>query len=851
MKLLRNILLILLLVVVVVIATGGFMVNRWMYGPLPQHEGELTVAGLQDTVEVLRDEWGVPHIYASNTYDLFFAQGYTQAQDRWWQMEFFRTIGRGEIQELTGRNRSALGQDTFIRKVGWRRAAENDLAAMDDDNRAQMQAFADGVNAYIMNRSPGDLAFEYNVLGIRGVNIEIEPWTPIDTLVWTKVMAWDLSGNQSTELYLSELLEALGEDKVEDYAPEWPFGEKPTIIQPQDLPPTGESFEQQVARFGAGIRGMDTKLAGSLDPEHGFVFARGADIGSNNWVVSGEKTASGSPLLADDPHLGIQMPSIWYEVGLHCQPVSDACPYNVVGLTFSPALGVVIGHNGQIAWGVTNVGWDTQDLYRIEVNPDNPLQYRWNDEWRDMVVHEEVIRFGGSDETLTIQVRETHLGPIINDNSLDDDGNLTGFNNEDPLALRWTAYETGTIVQAILDLNRAQNWEEFRQALRLWDTPSQNFVYADVEGNIGYQTPGRVPVRAPQHAGTLPVDGSTDTFEWLGYVPYEYLPSVLNPERGYIATANQALVPMTYYDSLAAALGDEFGEDANYVFGRFWAQGYRGERIVELLEATDEHTFETFQALHGDNKLIFAEEIASYLAEVDMGDDALNDARDWLIDWDYHMNIDSPQAALFAHFWVALVNAIYEDELGEVGDAGNGQMWTTTLLLAEPENTWWDDQNTEAVETRDDVLRAAFAEGHTAAIEAQGEDRSRWFWGGLHTATFISNPLGVSGIDLIEDMVNRGPVQTGGGTEIVNATGWSAGDGDFTVQAVPSMRMIIDLGDLDQSQVMHTTGQSGHPFSDQYGQMIDPWREIEYHPMLWSREQVEAAAVKRLVLQPE
>jgi penicillin amidase len=269
-----------------------------------------------------------------------------------------------------------------------------------------------------------------------------------------------------------------------------------------------------------------------------------------------------------------------------------------------------------------------------------------------------------------------------------------------------------------------------------------------------------------------------------------------------------------------------------------------------MLEASNSHNTESFQQIHGDNKLIFAEEIAPYLADLTIEDEALSEARDWLLDWDYQMHMDSPQAALFAQFYVALMNALYEDQLGELDDAGNGQMWATTRLMAEPDNIWWDDITTETTETRDDILREALQTGYDATVESLGDDRSTWRWGELHTATFVSNPLGASGIDPLENLVNLGPVATSGGSNIVNATGWSAENGNFTVRAVPSMRMIVDMSDLANSRTMHTTGQSGHPFSDQYGNMVDPWRYIDYHPMLWTQEQVETAAATTLTLNP-
>ncbi len=852
MKIVRYFLLVLLVAVLIAAAVVAFFAYQWTNAPLPQVEGTLTIAGLKDRVEVIRDTWGVPHIYASNLHDLFFAQGYVQAQDRWWQMEFNRHIGSGSIQELTGENKSVMGQDIFIRTVGWRRSAERDLELLDPEIKGYIQSFSDGVNAYIQSRPVSQLAFEYNLLGVTGVNIPIEPWTPVDSVVWTKVMAWDLSGNMSDEEFSSAFLEEFDAELLQDYEPGYPFDTYPTIIQPDELPAAGEPFAV-TNTFTDGITGINSNFAGNFDTNTGFAFGKGADIGSNNWVTAGSMTESGNALLANDPHLSIGMPSIWYQIGLHCQPVSAECPLNLRGLGFSVTPGIVVGHNDHIAWGVTNTTWDTQDLYRIKINPDNPLQYEWNGDWRDMTVHEEVIRYGDSDETVTLQVRETHLGPIINDNQRDDDGKILGFNNDNPLALRWTALdEGGTLFTALMRLNQATNWEEFRAAVALWDTPSQNVVYADTEGNIGYQIPGKIPVRAPGHDGLLPMDGSTDEFEWRGYVPFEYLPSLYNPERGYISTANQALVPLEYYASLAQALGTEFGEDAHYVFGYQWDYGQRGARINELLEATEKHTIESFSAIHGDNKSLFAERIAPYLADIDFEDAALNDLRDWMLEWDFHMNAESSQGALFGMFWFKLGEYLYEDELAAIDEQtgyGGEVQWATGLLMAEPENVWWDDASTaDVVETRDAIVRRAFTAAYDEIVKKLGEKRDDWSWGALHTATFISNPLGVSGIDLIENMVNRGPVPTGGGSAIVNAT--AAFNTSLEVRAAPSMRLIVDMGDFSNSQIIHTTGQSGHPFSSHYGNMIDLWRKIEYIPMLWTRDQVDANTASTLILNP-
>ena len=837
-------------VLVLVLISGYIWFHNLTRAPLPQHDGELRVAGLNDTVEILRDEWGIPHIYASNMHDLFFAQGYTQAQDRWWQMEFFRHVGSGTIEELVGKNSDLLAIDIFLRSFGWRHVAEQEVANCDHETLAYLQAFADGVNAYIMDRDPGELALEYSILGLTGIDIQIEPWTPVDSLTFAKIMALELGFMGSKEELRSTLYELLGQEMTDQWlTPPWPFGEKPTIIQPEDLPITESTLTSQVNSTTMPPE-VDTLPIENIYLDTHLTFGDSSGFGSNNWAVSGSMTASGMPLLANDPHLGIQMPSIWYQIGLHYQPTNGESPQDIAGFAFAASPGIIIGHNNFIVWGMTNVDPDVFDLYRIRVNPDNPLQYEWNGEWRDMTLYEETIHFGDGEEPITIQVRETHLGPIINDNQINEEtGGIPGFNNEDPLALRWTALDPGTITQAIVKLNKATNWEEFRGALQYWDVPSQNFVYADVEGNIGYQMPGRIPIRAENHSGLLPVPGWTDEFEWQGFIPYDDLPHVLNPERGYIVTANQALVPLEYYDQLA----QELGEGRNYVISHEWNYGYRGQRIVELLKEKAPHTIASFQTIQGDNKLISAEELMPYLASLQFADSELAEARDWLLEWDCQCNADSPQAALYAEFWAKLVDNLYSDQLGEEvqADGDSREMWATFLLMEEPGNAWWDDITTEdVVETRDDILVRSFREGYANTIAALGENRNDWRWSELHTATFVSNPLGLSGVGLIENIVNRGPFATSGSADTINANRWTVSSGDFTVSSLPSMRMIVDVGDFTQSVTVHTTGESGHPYSQHYDDMIDLWCDMEYYPMLWTREQVESATVNRLILNP-
>lgn len=817
-------------------------------GPLPRHAGELRIDGLHDTVRVIRDKWGVPHIYAANYHDLYFAQGYTQAQDRWWQMEFFRHIGNGSLGRLVGRKAEVLATDLFIRTVGFRRAAERDLKNYDVETVAMLQSFADGVNAYLAKRDAGGLALEYGVLRLTGTGSPVEPWTPADSLVWGKVMAWDLGGNHDKELVRAVLHNRLGAEMAEQLlTPPWPYGRKPTIIQAKELVAAEPALASQ-ADYKNGVRENNLLLAGGVPSGINLVFGQGSGIGSNNWVISGKLTETGKPLLANDPHLGIQMPSIWYQVGLHLQGAEQT--RSVAGFAFAPVPGVIIGHNNHIAWGVTNVNPDVQDLYAIRVHPEDPLQYEWNGSWRRMTVHEETIYFGDGQEPVTIQVRETHLGPVINDNRLEAaDGTIRGFNNENPQVLRWTALDPGTMFKAVVKLNRAQNWEEFRSALQYWDVPSQNFVYADINGNIGYQMTGRIPFRARQHSGLLPVPGNRADYVWQGFIPFDKLPRLFNPERGYISTANQAVVPPEYYDLLSR----ELGEGPNYVISREWDYGYRAQRINEMLENMAPHNVSSVRNMLGDNMDLGAKKLLPYLAELTFDDAAVAEARNWLLEWDGQKHKDSPQAALYAHFWAVLTENLFGDQFAEdMQLKGNDrEMWATYLLLQQPDNTWWDDTATEGLsEQRDEILVRSFEEAYAKTITTLGRNRDNWKWGDLHTATFVSNPLGLSGIGLLERMVNRGPFAASGSTETVNSVGWNAGAGNFAVTSLPSLRMIVDLGDFRQNVAIHATGQSGHPYSRNCDDLIELWRQNSYLPMLWTPEQVEAAVVNTLVLNP-
>ncbi|MGD8632029.1 MAG: penicillin acylase family protein [Anaerolineales bacterium] len=793
------------LFLVILALIASFVIIR---RPFPKTSGTLKLAGLEAPVEIYRDAEGIPHIYASNSHDLFMAQGFVHAQDRFWQMEFSRRIGSGTLSEIMGP--ATLDSDRFIRTLGWHRTAQLELEQMEPEQLKVLEAYAQGVNAYLASKG-GAYALEFGILGLTGVDFEPEPWNPINTITWGKVMAWDLGGNRSIELAYAHLISKMGQDAYNELV--LPYGEdKPVIV-------SGLPSETSLA----SIPGVATRR---------FLFGVGDDLGSNNWVISGARTESGYPLLANDTHLGIQLPSIWYENGIHCSPVGPECPYNAVGFTFPSVPGVIIGHNERIAWGVTNVNPDVQDLFIERTNPENPDQYDVRGRWEDMQIIEESIDVAGQEDPEIVRVRVTRHGPIIND--------IAGGTNEEwsygwqPLAFSWTALEPGTIWKSVLMINRAQDWEGFREALSFWDVPSQNFIYADVDGNIGYQTPGRIPMRASGD-GSLPVPGWSGAYDWVDYIPFEQLPSSFNPEKNYIVTANNAVVDESY----------------RYLISKDWAPGYRAARITELIESKEKLNSDDIARIQADNMSLYAQEVLPALLELEPDQARLAQALDLLRAWDGSLDRESSAAAIFEALRVHMVERIFADELGEdLLDRMRGKaMEALPSLLEKEDSHWFDDIYSEEIEDRNVILLLALEDALDDLEARLGESIDTWRWGDVHTATFRKLGLGQSGIAPLERLLNRGPYEVDGGGGVPNATGYSLAE-PFEVSSVPSQRMIVDLQYFENSLTMHTTGQSGHVFNKHYADLIDHWRNFEYHPMLWTRGQVEAAADDLLILNP-
>jgi penicillin amidase len=804
----------------------------------PETDGEVQVPGLEAPVEVYRDAYGVPHIYASNSRDLFFSQGYVHAQDRFWQMDFWRHIGSGRLSEMFGD--SQLETDQVLRTLGFARLAQEELHAFDPTSKEILEAYTAGVNAYLSERQGADLSLEYLVLKAINADYQPEPWQPLHSVTWGKVMAWDLGGNMDAEIEMAALLKDLSPDQIADLVPPYP-DDKPVIVPGFAIsgkPGEGFAAAQERLAYLSAISPALEALKQKTNLLDSVLGSRGVGIGSNSWALSGELTGTGKPYLANDPHLGAQMPAIWYEVGLHCTQRSSDCPYQVTGFSFAGVPGVILGHNEHIAWGFTNTGPDVQDLYIEKINPANPNQYEVNGQWVDMELVEETIQVAGGGE-VPLSVRYTRHGPVISDTAYlgEDFAGSVGIDLPDDyaVALRWTALEPNQLFRAIWRFNRAENWEEFREGAQDFAAPAQNLLYADVNGNIGYQMPGDIPIRA-NGDGSLPVPGWTDDYEWQGYIPFEELPHSYNPAQGYIVTANHAVVDDLY----------------PYLIATVFAHGQRAERIVDMIEnAPGPIDMPYIETMQGDNKDLNAETLVPVLLQVPVGIEN-EAARQLLEDWDYQAHMDSPAAALFEVFWKNLLLLTFQESLPEEYPASGGSRWFEVFanLVEQPESPWWDIPSTTPVETRDFVFSMAFAAAVEELRGTLGDDPARWSWGDLHTLTLVNPSLGNSGIGVIDALFNRGAYRTSGGSEIVNATGWDASEEQpYEVRSLPSMRMIVDLDDLANSQTIHTTGQSGHAYHDHYVDMTDAWRNIQYHPMLWEVDMVEAGAegVLRLV----
>ena len=850
-----------LVIVLIIVGISGYALHT-VRASYPQVSGEMELDGLTSEVEVLRNDLGIPVINADSLEDLFFAQGFVHAQDRFWEMDVRRHITAGRLSEMFGE--SQVPTDTFLRTLGWRRIAEQELELLGDRSRRILDAYAAGVNAYLEERSGAELSLEYAVLALQNPDYRPEPWVPADSVAWLKALAWDLRGNMTDEIYRAVMSASMGIEATEQLFPEYPYADNRPIVEVGTV--VDGVFDQDAPRGASGTPGSANRpidYTGALDALSSvdavvssletLLGPSGPGIGSNSWAVAGSKTDTGLPLLANDPHLAPAMPSLWYQSALRCTRMDDDCNYDVTGWTMAGLPGVFIGHNNQIAWGFTNLGPDVTDLVLHQLEGD---AYLYDGQLLPLDIRTEEIKVAGGDP-VDVTIRSTSDGPIISgiediavydavavDAPVPAPGsmgtqNAAGTSGGDyAVALRWTALQPQPTFDAFDALNTATDWEQFRNAARLLAVPAQNLLYADTAGRIGYQSPGRIPIRRG-YDGKWPIPGWTSEYGWDGYIPFEALPSVIDPPEGWIVTANQAVI----------------GPEYAYFLTDDWAYGARSQRIVDLIESSTAGgavmTAERMRAIQVDSNNALAEFLVPRLLELPVPA-GTEDARALLADWDLQQTADSAGAAYFNAIWAQMVERMFDAaaDTDLIQSSGNDRFWLVVEnIWDDPTNVWWIDKTTPAAEDRDALLATAQVAAAEALRDQLGDDPSSWSWGALHQLTFTNGTLGTSGIAPIEMLFNRGPVGIGGSEAAVNATGWTPADG-FEVDWVPSMRQVIDLSDFDSSTWVNLTGNSGHAYNRNYSDQIDAWVEGQQFPWMFSDAAVRDEAVDVLTLSP-
>lgn len=826
-------------IAVAIFAAGGWA-WRTTTAPLPKTGGNADVSGISARVEIIRDKRGIAHIFAANKQDLLFGQGYLHAQDRWFTMDFYRRIARGELAGLVGGAPEVIENDRLMRTLGFAELAARDYAALDGETRAAIDAFAAGVNAYVKDRKPNRLAVEYSVLKLGGLNPEIRPWTAEDSLAVGKLMGFALSGKDATiELERAAMRSAVNPEMYAQWRPGYDYGRHPTVIAAEDLPVIAEAATRGDQREGRLSVPVAPQHA-SLSAQRSFAFlerlgfaAEGA--GSNSWVVSGAHTKSGLPMLAVDPHNGIELPNLWHEIGLHIRNADDpSADISIYGFAAAPFFLILEGTNDFGAWGTTNVtGGDALDLFRLTINPENTQQYLWDGEWRKIEQAAIEISVAGGAPVKHVLER-THFGPI-----------LPAPENEPRYAVQWGGFERSALARASVKLPFNKSYEELRAALADWDFPPTHFIYAGKNGDIGIQQAGRYPIRAPGADGSIPQDGSNSDVAWRGYLPYALMPHVKNPANGVIVTGNNPVAPPDYFDAVIKA----HNIDGEIDFLKDAARGYRGARITERLAAEGPHDVDSFADIQRDTLVPGLR--ASLQAVLDATASEPSPCRTALVEWRGEYTMDSAGALVFAHLWTEVLDEVYAPHfpVGVKPKVGMTELLSLETILADAASGWWDDPETDVRETRQDRLSGLLSAACDSATKAYGMDTGRWAWGEVHRAHFKNEILNGSGIGLLKWFGNRGPIPTFGGAATVSIGRWRHGDG-FDAVHIPGYRFIIDLAAPTQALVINSTGQSSHPASAHYADQMKTWAAGNYDVRRFDEASLRSRAEHKLILNP-
>lgn len=769
------------------LAVGIAIFLFWAWSTLPQTDGQVRLAGISGEVEIFRDEFGVPHIFAETANDAYFTLGYVHAQDRLWQMEFTRRLGAGRLAEVVGE--TGLRADRFFRTLGIYRQAESAVQELSERARGGLEAYAAGVNARLENRS-GSLPPEFSLLGY-----EPEPWRVADSIVWGQLLAFQLSTNWREELYRAALLRNLSAERVAEL---WPG-------DPSDAPVTLDAARRTAK--------LDVRAILQAVPSEAKSFSA-----SNAWAISSTHSVTGAPILANDTHLGFATPNIWYLARIVTPELS------VTGATAPGVPFTILGHNNSVAWGMTSTGGDTQDLFVESISPEDPTRYRTPEGWQPMDIVEETIRVKGA-EDIKLTLRRTRHGPVISD-VLDDSRGTA----EEGTALSLASASDGAgsrTIEALSGIPFAHNASEFERIAADFQTPLVNIFFADRLGTIGLITPGLVPVRR-NGDGRYPVDGASGEFDWIGFVPASAMPRIVDPDAGMLVNANNRLV----------------GTEYPYMITRDWDDPYRAERIHQLLKAVKKHSVEDAMRQQDDILSVAARDLLPRMIEAaEIGPDSKDaKALGLLTNWDYRMEAGRPEPLIYTAWLRHAVRRIAEDELGENFPA----YWRprpafVNYVLADGRH--WCAKRDCAEE-----LQAALSDALGEIRTELGDDIQAWRWGDLHSARFdhrLFTQLPVVGA------FGSLSIPTGGGDNTIGR-GMTAGKGVEPYAHIHGAvyKAVYNLADLTESYFMIPVGQSGNPFSRNYSDLLEPWRNGKSIRLDGDREVLSEAGYDRLVLRP-
>ena len=757
----------------------------WLRHSLPQIEGEATAKGLGAAVDIVRDRDGIPHIFAKDAHDAWFAMGYVHAQDRLWQMEFQRRVGAGRLSEILGERTYEI--DRLMRTLGVARAAQRIVDKLDAGTRANLEAYSAGVNAFL-DTDP-TLPIEFQAMRVRP-----EHWKPADTMAWLLVMAYDLSGNWRTELARVRLVATLGKARTEEFMPPYP-GDPPWPL------PDLKNLYADIDPLGRAL------LAATPTHEEG--------IGSNNWVVDGTLSETGKPLLANDPHLGLQAPSLWYLAHV------SIGGRNVVGGTLPGVPFVVLGRNDDVAWAFTTTNADTQDLFverEVRGDPESYVTPTGNAKFE---VRDEVIRVGSEERHL--KVRSTRHGPVISDvvasaSKVTPEGHV--------LALAWSALsEDNHVARSGFELDAARSVDDMLAAARDFSAPVQNVVYADREGHIGLIVPGLIPIRRADNEamGRVPVPGWDAKYDWQGFIPFDQLPAVRDPASHEIVTANHKVTPEGYKPFITVD----------------WFPPYRADRIVELLATQPRHSLDSFAKMQGDVQSRLARDMLPFALAAKPNTREGEEAKAMLQGWDATMNADSPAPLVFAAWYRELTRLVYADELDELFP----EFWEhrPSFMLPVLRNEkglgrWCDSVKTAVVETCDMRAATAFDVAADSLRKLYGPPK-QWRWGAAHFAAGDHRPFGF--VPWIGSLFNVAP-ETPGDSYTVDVGHYFVKDEarPFANRHAPSLRALYDLADLERSRFMQSTGQSGNVMSPWYSNTAQRWAKVQSVTIPTKRESI-------------